>query len=338
MSHIYFSDLSVGDALPVLSVVVTSATPLKTKKGSDYLRLEVFDGREKLQGMYWDWAGNAVPELNNKVYILSVSVTEYNGSKQLTVHSIKTDTETPLTDFQPSSGKDVVDVFKEAYSFVLDNVRDDLLRDLALMALEKHKELWLTIPAATGVHHAFVGGTLIHSLSVAKLAYCMAQLIPEAHSDLCLVGGLLHDIGKLYGYDMEGATPVMTFSGKLYEHAVLGTEVLQDLTTELSFKTKDDYTKIDILAHIILSHHGTLEFGAVVEPQCMEAHIVHLADSVDARCEIIKEASDKNDNEWTDKVWALNNRCMLNYKGIKRLVPTEYDDDQLEVMDAANTQ
>lgn len=312
----YFSDLAINDQVTI-SVVLTAASPRTTRANKPYLVLELFDGRDKLVGNYWDWSGRAIPEVSTQVYLISGQVTEYNGQKQITVSKINTDTETPISDFQPNSGKDMIEVYKEAIEFVSTSIMDEYLLNVTLAALESFKDLWLTVPAAVGVHHAYVGGTLIHSLSVARKAYALAKTVQEANTDLCVAGGMLHDIGKLYAYSMDLTTIRMTRPGKLLEHAYIGASMVADIVLAyVTAKSNEDQLKLELLQHIILSHHGTLDFGAVTEPQCIEAHLVHLADKADATCEMIVAASNKTDEYWTDKVWGLNNRQMVNYKSI----------------------
>jgi 3'-5' exoribonuclease len=197
-----------------------------------------------------------------------------------------------------------------------------------------------TIPAAIGVHHAYVGGTLILSLSVAKKSLALANTVQEANTDLCVVGGLLHDVGKLQAYGMDLTTIRMTNTGKLFEHAHLGASMIMDIAAaHMTAKASTDYDKLMLLQHIILSHHGTLEFGAVVEPQCIEAHLVHIADDADAKCEMIIAASNKTDDYWTDKIWGLNNRQMISYKAVDNIFAIQDTDaDYVETNDAAVAQ
>ena len=326
--RLFFKDLNVGDTILKMPVVFTEVTARKTKAGKPYLNVKMFDGLDKVEGNYWDWAGNAKPAVNTQVYGVSGEVSAYQGNKQINIKGISADPGTSLTDFQPSSGKQVDAVYADAVAFITDNVFDDLLRDLTLGALSMFKEAWLVAPGAVGVHHAYVAGTLIHSLSVAKIAKSLADNIPEAHKDLCIVGGMLHDLGKLDAYAFDGATPVMTDRGKLFEHACIGIEMLKMVAYDsITLKTEDDAVKMDIISHIILSHHGELEHGAVVNPQCLEAHLVHLADKADATAEMIIDASNKSEGFWTDKVWALNNRPVINYRSIKELQATTYSDE-----------
>jgi 3'-5' exoribonuclease len=325
----YFSDLLVGDFIN-MPLLVVAVSPRKTKANKPYLNLELFDGRDKMVANYWDWAGVATPRLNDTVYTVSGLVSEYNGQKQINVQAINTDKSASIFDFMPSCGKDIAEVFKSAYTQT-NNVKDDLLRDLALAALDNYKEAWLITPSALGVHHAYVGGNLIHCLSVATLACDISKHVPESNDDICFVGGLLHDLGKLFTYKLDGVSIIMTDDGRLLEHAYMGAAMLDGLVPSVTIKNEADADKIRILRHIILSHHGTLDFGAVTEPQCMEAHIVHHADELDAKIEVIREASDKTTNMWTDKLWTLSNRQMLNYHYMQTLEPTTYDDEHLPI-------
>lgn len=331
----YFSDMKVGDDVRNMPIIFKAVTARKTGGGKPYLNVEVFDGRDTLVGNYWDWSGINKPNTNNTVYAITFTISEYQSKKQLTIHSINTATDTPLTDFQPSSGLDVAQVYNDALAFITDKVNDDILRDLALGALDIYKNSWLIAPGAVNVHHAYVGGTLIHSLSVARIAAAITSCIPQAHKELCIVGAMLHDLGKLDAYAFDGVTPIMTDRGKLFEHAQIGVDMLSLVFNEsVTPKTNEDLIKLDILKHIILSHHGLLEHGAVVVPQCIEAHIVHMADKIDATNEMIVEASAKTENFWTDRIWALNNREAINYRHIQSLAATTYDDDQLEIVES----
>jgi 3'-5' exoribonuclease len=328
-----FKQLEVNTSC-LISVVFKSATPRKTRAGKDYLTLEMFDGETTVVGNYWDWSGKAIPKCAEQVFNVSGNVSEYQGQKQVNITGIVADKNIPLTDFLPSSGKDITAVYNEAIQFITHNVQDDILRDLVINTLEDYSELWLRTPAAVSVHHAYVAGTLIHSLSVARIAASIASQIPEANFDITVVGAMLHDVGKLEAYTFEGSVPAMTDAGKLFEHSYIGANMLTKLFFDYATpKTQDDLLKLDILKHIILSHHGSQEFGAVVIPQTIEAHIVHHADAIDATREMIVDASNKTEGFWTDKIWGLNNRPVVNYKTIKNLSVTTYDDEFLTEID-----
>ena len=155
---------------------------------------------------------------------------------------------------------------------------------------------------------------MIHSYSVAKIAKAIAANIPEANVDLCMVGGMLHDIGKLFTYNMNGIAIDLTDDGMLYDHIFMGAEFVGNFA-EAHIDT-DSYAntkKLQLLRHIILAHHGSLEFGSPVIPQCIEAAIVHSADEIDATAEQIRDAARRApDNvKWTERIYTLGNKPKL---------------------------
>lgn len=290
-----------------IPLVVIAATSRKTKAGKPYLQMEFFDGTDSIAGNYWDWSGKLVPE-KNSILNVHAQLTEYLGTPQLNIKGMTTNTELHISEFTPNSGVDIGATYLEAYEMAA-NVTDDFLRDLTLTILEQLKHLWVTVPGAVTVHHAYAAGTLIHSLSVAKIAKAIAETIPGSFVDLATVGGLLHDLGKLFGYRINGLVCEMTDEGLLYEHTFLGAQFINNFAEENSLLKDDkDEAKLELLCHIILSHHGKREYGAAVPPSSLEAHIVHQADALDATAEQIRLESSKVDNvKWTKRIWALEN-------------------------------
>jgi len=305
-----FSELTVGTTVSI-TVAVKSATARKTKAGKDYLTLELFDGSDTIQGNYWDWTSGKIPEANT-VLDVTATVTEWSGTKQLNVSRVASNKEVSIEAFAPKSTYDVDQIYRDCYALA-SSIGDDYLANLCVNIFEALMSKWQTIPGALTVHHAYLGGTLIHSYSVARIAGMIARVTPEANEDLCVAGALLHDVGKLYTYQLDRATISMTDEGKLYEHVFMGAEFVGNFSDENELaKTEQDEHKLMILRHIILSHHGALEYGAPVAPACIEAHIVHHADAVDAACETIRAASLKaGDHMWTDRIWSLGNKPSL---------------------------
>lgn len=305
------ANLEIGNMCEI-TLVVKSATARETRNKKPYLFLEFFDGVDTISGNYWDWTSGNIPDVNS-ILDVKAQVTEYLGKKQLTIKGLTKNTTRHISEFAPSSVHNLSDVYKEAYELISE-VNDDMLRGLALGLLEDLRQQWLTVPGAVGVHHAYAGGTLVHSVSVAKIAKAIARQVPEASVDLCIIGGMLHDLGKLFTYRMNGVNISMTDDGQLYEHIFMGAEFVGNYAED--HVDADDYAnmkKLQLLRHIILSHHGALEYGSPVFPQCIEAFIVNHADSIDASVEQIRSASRKvPDNiKWTERIYTLNNRAQL---------------------------
>lgn len=293
-----------------ITLVVKSASARETKAKKPYLQLEFFDGVDTISGNYWDWGGTNIPQAN-VVLDVKAQVTEWQGAKQLNVKGMTTNTEVPLSDFAPSSGIDANEVYSNAYALITE-VKDDFLRSITLAVLEELNDKWLTVPGAKGVHHAYTAGTLIHSYSVACIAKAIAEHTPGANVDLCTVGGMLHDIGKLYTYKLNGVVIDMTDEGMMYDHIFMGAEFIGNYADNHYMMDETCMLKLEMLRHIILAHHGRLEYGSVTVPLSIEAHIVYHADAIDAAAEQVRSQSAKVGNaKWTDRIWPLENRPHL---------------------------
>lgn len=311
-------DLTVGTSCEI-TLVVKSATARETKAKKPYLTLEFFDGRDTIQANYWDWASGKIPEPNAILDVLA-DVTEWQGNKQLKVISLKVCTTKTIADFMPKSDFDVQECYEHA-RFMIACIEDEVLKNVCGFIFDELKDKWLTVPGAKSVHHAFVGGTLVHSYNVARIAKAIAQNVYGANMDLVVAGALLHDVGKLFTYKMDGVNIDTTDAGRLLDHIFIGAEFVGNFAE--SHVDMDDpivHAKMHLLRHIILAHHGSLEFGSPVTPQCIEAYIVHHADALDATNEQIRVATDKASSNWTDKIWTLDNRPHLTHTSVAELM------------------
>lgn len=317
-SRIKIRDLEVNQMVTIPLVVKTVNTR-ETKAKKPYLAMEFFDGTDTINGNYWDWGGTNIPA-KNAVLDVRAQVTEWQGSKQLNIKGMTTNNDLPISAFAPASTADIGETYNEAYALMSD-VKDDFLRGLVLSVLEELAQMWLEAPGAKGVHHAYTAGTLIHSVSVAKLAKTMAEKIPGANVDLAVVGGMLHDLGKLYTYRLNGVTIEMTDEGMLYDHLFIGAEFIGNYADNHMNLDELSMMKLEMLRHIILSHHGSLEHGAAVTPMSIEAHIVFHADSIDAAAEQIRVQSSKVANaKWTERIWTLDNRPHLTTQYVAKVM------------------
>jgi 3'-5' exoribonuclease len=136
-------------------------------------------------------------------------------------------------------------------------------------------------PASIGGHHSKVGGLLLHVWEVAYIGRGIAKAM-RANADLVVAGALLHDIGKLEAYDVSWDGFVRTREGHLMEHVVLGLLMLERKVAAQPEPPCSDEQLLE-LRHLILSHHGQLEFGSPVRPLTTEAEILHRADDASAK-------------------------------------------------------
>ena len=142
-------------------------------------------------------------------------------------------------------------------------------------------------PASVNGHHAAIGGLVKHTAEVAAIARTIAKVC-GADPDLVLAGVLLHDIGKLESYRWDGVFE-HTDGGHLLGHVVLGA-LLLDRRLALETPSSCTAAERDVLLHLILAHHGRLEFGSPVSPMTLEAEVLHWADNASAKTSSMGEA------------------------------------------------
>ena len=152
-------------------------------------------------------------------------------------------------------------------------------------------------PAAKGFHHAYIGGLLEHTLSVTQLLDLVADHYQQANRDLIITGGILHDIGKIRELSFKGSMNY-TDEGRLIGHIVMAVELVDTKIAEISDFPKQLALE---LRHILLSHHGTLEYGSPKRPKTIEALIVNFIDDLDAKMNAFGEFinSSGEESNWT---------------------------------------
>lgn len=136
-------------------------------------------------------------------------------------------------------------------------------------------------PASVSGHHAALGGLLLHVTEVATIARNAARVM-KANADLVVVGALLHDIGKVRAYGITPTGFSHTPAGSLVGHVVLGALMLQERLVAVPLAELSPSQRLE-LVHLILSHHGALEFGSPVQPMTVEAELLHWADESSAK-------------------------------------------------------
>jgi 3'-5' exoribonuclease len=209
------------------------------------------------------------------------TVGAWRDRRQLVVESLRVLTDAEPERFLPSIGDPA------PWWRLLDGWRaairaPRLARVLALVFDEpRFRARFARCPASTMGHHAKLGGLLQHTCEVAHVAGLAAAVFPEADRDLLLAGALLHDLGKLEAYEWRGA-PVFTPPGRAIGHVVLGS-LLLDRLVHASPDAPCTPLELQLLHHLILSHHGKLEFGAPVPPLTLEAELLHHADQISAK-------------------------------------------------------
>ena len=178
---------------------------------------------------------------------------------------------------------------------------------VALFKNEDIMERYLNFPAAVRNHHDFLHGILHHSLSMVHLIESIVLNYSDLDKDLLICGALLHDIGKIVELSGPVGT-VYTKEGLLLGHLLIGVEIVSKVGEEINM----DKEKLLLLKHLIASHHGKLEFGAIALPQTREAFILASVDDFDAKMMAIDKAlANTEKDSFSERIFALENRSFL---------------------------
>lgn len=294
-----------------LDLLVTSSSLKLTKAKKQYLDMVLTDGVDKISAKHWDWTSTSKPE-RNVVVTVEAEVSEWAGSKQLNVRKLTLSDKDP-EDFAPKGDFDL-DEYKIKLDELIGGITNSNLQVLVSNIFNDYSTAWDTAPGATGVHHAYLAGTFQHSVDTAMIAKAIAMNVNGCNIDLCVAGALLHDVGKLFVYELDGSVINYTEYGHLLEH-IIGSIMILD-----KYKTEENSELITLLQHIIAAHHGKLEFGSPVTPKFLEAWIVSYADDIDAKANIIQRINKGCNDKFTEKEWTLNNSAMLSQRYIEEVM------------------
>jgi len=190
-----------------------------------------------------------------------------------------------------------LDLWEAELDAAIEAMSDPLLKTLSRKISSKTRVRFRRAAAAFKVHHARRGGLLEHTASMVRLAKALGECYPDANLDLIVFGVLWHDLGKVVESDVEdGFAAQATLTGTLVGHIALGTLIVSTTLLEITQTDKAllmersfDEVRAHIL-HVILAHHGSNEHGSPVEPQTLEALIVHSIDTLDAHAEMMRAA------------------------------------------------
>ena len=321
------SGLKPGDQ--VLSFFVVRKSELKTKKdGSPYLVLNLGDSSGRITATIWNDAKHLY-DICREGTIVKVkgSVRTYGENLQLTVERIRpaeaADSVSPA-EFIPRASFDI-DALYETLIVKIDSLQDPHLKHL-LKTVFHNKETAEKVKTAPGGklwHHAYAGGLLEHTMSVAAVCETVAAIYPALNRDLLITGALLHDIGKIEEYDVQKGFIDFTDRGRLHGHITMGARWIEELISGFSGSEAFPEELKNLVVHLILSHQGELEHGSPVLPATLEAIVLYYADEMDAKanavCRIIERDSAPG-KEWSQYINLLNR---FIYLGRRRKTDSE---------------
>ena len=321
MKDIYIADVANFDEGKLFDgfFLVLAKQQRTTKTNKPYLSLTLADKTGQLEGRVWEPGDPRIAKDFEKGDIVKVrgSASRFDDRVQMKVDQLRKANagEAGKADMLPATTYDVPTLWRQLLGFVESFTNPDLKRLLtALLADAAIAEAYREAPAAKQLHHAWLGGLLEHVVSLLTLADRVAPHYPLLDRDLLLTGVVLHDLGKIRELTWEMGFDY-TIEGVLLGHIQMGAEMVQkaiDSLPEFPPRLKT------LVVHMILSHHGKLEFGSPKLPMIPEALVLNFLDDLDAKMQAVagefeKSAREgKGPDELTGKVWALDQRQLLN--------------------------
>ena len=294
----------------------------QTRAGKPFIKCLIVDKTGRTPGRMWNATEELFAELPTDGFVFIAGQTQpYQGEMQIILQQIRPHepTDAELAELLPSTEHSVDEMFAEVVR-TLGTLDHPAIKALAETYLSDGPlmEAFCQAPAAQTLHHAYLGGLLEHTLGLLRAAEALLPLYPKVNRDIVLMGLFLHDLGKCreltwkrgFGYSDDG---------QLVGHIARGLTMLHD-------KVKECQTDPDVpvqvpvaiervLEHIILSHHGVPEFGALKIPATPEAIFVSNLDNFDAKLNMaVSETRDpakvnlESASDFTEKNWALGTK------------------------------
>lgn len=300
MTKRFVSELVAGSAIDEVFLLAERNMANK-KDGNPFLNVTLADRTGQVKGVVWDQVARIAAAVAEGDFVhVRAQVGDYRGSLQLVVKDMVRvpEDQVDAADFLAASTRDAGKMF-ERLKEMTSRMQTPHLKALfeTFWADDAFVAAYTRAPAAKQMHHAYIGGLLEHTLSMAVLSGMIAGHYSGVDRDLLLAGVILHDVGKIR--ELEYTRRIdYTDEGRLLSHIVIGLAMLDEKLRQVPGFPD---TQALLLKHLIVSHHGVREFGSPEPPKTIEAVLLNYIDEMDSRVNSIREyvAKDPSDGSWT---------------------------------------
>ena len=307
MKQHYVADLQDGQV--VLSPFLVREKEIRTSQrtGTSWLHLDLADRTGTIAAKMWEnFTALADTFERDDVVHIRGRVKVYKGEKELALEQIKPAlaAEFDLADFLPHTRHDIDQLYAEL-RYAVAAMKNPWLQRLLTSVIEDPviEPKLKRAPAAMTMHHAFIGGLLEHIHSLIGLSRAVSAHYPELDADLLLAGVVLHDIGKIdelvYVRGVE-----YTAEGRLLGHIMIGVTLVREKIRAIPAFPQPLATLVE---HLILSHHGSHEFGSPSLPQVREAVALHFLDDLDSKMAAVRATLEAAVNQPAENLWTERN-------------------------------
>lgn len=306
-------DFKDGDKVVGQKFYVSYVLKGVSNAGKQYLNIILQDSSGTIEGKVWD-----LDRIDSNVFVVGTviqldgMVNLYKDKLQLKIQFVNfLDQKSEDLSIYMKSSKFSLDELKERFDKCISLITDKDYLAIVSEAYKMYGEDIFIYPAAVRNHHDYLRGLMTHMLSMAEMAIDISKHYnDDLDLSLLISGCLLHDIGKIVEFS-KAIAPVYSFEGELIGHISIGYSMIDGICKDLNI----NHEKAILLEHVILSHHGKLEFGSPVLAKTKEALIVSSLDDLDSKLEEMNKALDETKNgEFSDRIFALDNRSVYKSK------------------------
>lgn len=301
-------DYEVDENMKLFALIKTADVRI-AKNGSKFISFTFCDQSGEIMAKFWDASDKDIEQFKSgRVVFITGKRENYQNNPQIKIFNLRLPNENEPNDpleFVQKAPEDVKKMEKEFNEFFL-QIKNPVWNKIVHALIKKFHDNFFTFPAAKKNHHAFAGGLAYHTLSILRLAKAVADEYPFINRSLLYSGAILHDLGKVIELSGPIATQY-TLDGNLIGHIVLIDEQIVEVCHQLNINEQDE--DVILLRHMILAHHGLMEYGSPVQPHIMEAEILHHLDDLDASIQMMKGALDHTENgEFSERIFGLDGR------------------------------
>ncbi len=294
------------------SFLIKDCVTLTSASGTTYLSMILQDSTGTIEAKKFD-----VHKKDYDLFIpgnfveIDADTNVFKEKLQLIVHSgsLLDPNKINIKYFVKSTNQSETELKKETYDFIK-SIKNKDLNKIVKKIIDDNWTKFLTYPAGVRVHHDYFGGLITHTLSMCKVADLLCKNIyKNLNRDLLISGCMLHDLGKIVELSGPVGT-IYTIEGKMIGHLVIGAMFVQNAAKELNIKSEE----ATLLAHMLLSHHGKLEYGSPVPPLIKEAVVLNMIDDMDAKINTMEKLLDNIPiGSYTDRIFTLDNRAIYKH-------------------------
>jgi len=296
MKKIFVKEIEKGEFEDIF--ILKKIRKKEKRDGGFFYEIYISDKTGEIKGYIFDNL-EKFENLKEGIFMIKGEAYERDGELVFKLKDIKEVEEINLEELLPLSPRDIKEM-ENSLDGILTTIENPYLRKLLNLIFNDPniRKEFLKAPAAKKYHHAYIGGLIEHTLNVVEVVEALLEIYPDVSRDIILTGALLHDIGKIKTYEYEKGIDISD-AGKLIDHIGIGLVIVHGAIKKIENFPED--LKLRIL-HMIASHHGEKDKGALMLPCTEEAILLHFADYIETTMFKFKKAREesKKNERWSD--------------------------------------